>query len=146
MIDVTFLLLIFFMCTLHFTTLEGRLSAHMPKDAGPSARAERKLEPVSVILRVVAEGTRLAGEGVEPWSGVGAYRYGPDRVIEYRVGPRHVRDLESAGAILRELRRETPELGLVLDAREGVVHAEVVALLDRAVELGFSDVRFAAAR
>jgi len=34
MIDVTFLLLIFFMCTLKFKTLEGKLAAYLPKDVG----------------------------------------------------------------------------------------------------------------
>ncbi|MEL6716433.1 MAG: biopolymer transporter ExbD, partial [Planctomycetota bacterium] len=31
MIDVTFLLLIFFMCTLKFKVLEGKLGAYLPK-------------------------------------------------------------------------------------------------------------------
>ena len=34
MIDVVFLLLIFFMCTLRFKTLEGKLAAYLPRDAG----------------------------------------------------------------------------------------------------------------
>ena len=34
MIDVTFLLLIFFMCTLKFKILEGKLGAYLPKDVG----------------------------------------------------------------------------------------------------------------
>ena len=36
MIDVVFLLLIFFMCTMKFITLEGQLSAELPKDVGLS--------------------------------------------------------------------------------------------------------------
>lgn len=34
MIDVIFQLLIFFMCTMHFKSLEGKLSSHLPKDKG----------------------------------------------------------------------------------------------------------------
>ena len=34
MIDVTFLLLIFFIVTLNFRTLEGRLDANLPKENG----------------------------------------------------------------------------------------------------------------
>ena len=34
MIDVTFLLLIFFMCTLKFKVLEGKLGPYLPKDVG----------------------------------------------------------------------------------------------------------------
>ena len=34
MIDVTFLLLVFFMCSLDFKSLEGKLSAYLPKKIG----------------------------------------------------------------------------------------------------------------
>ena len=34
MIDVVFLLLIFFLCTLKFKLLEGKLAAYLPKDLG----------------------------------------------------------------------------------------------------------------
>ena len=40
MIDVTFLLLIFFMCTLKFKTLEGKLAAYLPKDVGVNQMAK----------------------------------------------------------------------------------------------------------
>ena len=34
MIDIIFQLLIFFMCSIHFKSLEGKLSSHLPKDKG----------------------------------------------------------------------------------------------------------------
>ena len=40
MIDVVFLLLIFFMCTLKFKTLEGKLAAYLPKDVGVNPGGE----------------------------------------------------------------------------------------------------------
>lgn len=33
MIDVTFLILVFFLCTIKFKTLEGKLDSYLPKDA-----------------------------------------------------------------------------------------------------------------
>ena len=52
MIDVTFLLLIFFMCTLHFKDIEGVLNSYMPKDEGifnVPATANPQ-EPIHIIL------------------------------------------------------------------------------------------------
>ena len=43
MIDVTFLLLIFFLCTIKFKLLEGKLAAYLPKDVGVnSSQADPK--------------------------------------------------------------------------------------------------------
>ncbi len=47
MIDVTFLLLIFFMCTLKFKTLEGKLAAYLPKDVGVN---QTDAEPIEKVL------------------------------------------------------------------------------------------------
>ena len=48
MIDVTFLLLIFFLCTIKFKTLEGKLSAYLPEGRGrehqPRAEPKEKVE------------------------------------------------------------------------------------------------------
>ncbi|MHC4777732.1 MAG: ExbD/TolR family protein [Planctomycetota bacterium] len=52
MIDVTFQLLIFFMVTSKFKTLEGKLDAYLPKDRGmDNIRIEEKPLPVRVVLR-----------------------------------------------------------------------------------------------
>ena len=39
MIDVVFQLLIFFMCSLHFKTLEGKMTSYLPKDKGLQSTA-----------------------------------------------------------------------------------------------------------
>ncbi|MHC4780471.1 MAG: ExbD/TolR family protein, partial [Planctomycetota bacterium] len=53
MIDVCFQLLIFFMVTSKFKTLEGKLSAYLPKDRGPNIYQVDPPEtlPVRVVLR-----------------------------------------------------------------------------------------------
>jgi len=59
MIDVTFLLLIFFMCTLKFKTLEGKLAAYLPKDVGVNSSESDPIEKVEILLQVVNEGNKL---------------------------------------------------------------------------------------
>lgn len=52
MIDVTFQLLVFFMCTLQFAQNEGSLDCYLPKDIGVSSAPARKTpeEPVHIKL------------------------------------------------------------------------------------------------
>ena len=54
MIDVVFLLLIFFMCSTKFKTLEGKLEAYLPKDLGPSPPTDNTdpIEDVTISLRM----------------------------------------------------------------------------------------------
>ncbi|MEZ5989635.1 MAG: biopolymer transporter ExbD [Planctomycetota bacterium] len=56
MIDVTFLLLIFFLC-LEFKTLEGKLQANLPKDLGPHHSAAVPIDKVDLEVRCLARGT-----------------------------------------------------------------------------------------
>ena len=66
MIDVTFLLLIFFMCTLKFKTLEGKLSAHLPKDVGVNQSDAEPIEKVEILMRVKVEGRKIRPPGGTP--------------------------------------------------------------------------------
>lgn len=53
MIDVTFLILIFFMVTLKFKTLEGKLVSYLPTDKGlSSAQQDVLIEDAEIILTV----------------------------------------------------------------------------------------------
>jgi biopolymer transport protein ExbD len=52
MIDVTFLLLIFFMCACKFKTFEGKLAAYLPKDKGlQNYKIEEQELPIKVLLK-----------------------------------------------------------------------------------------------
>ena len=58
MIDVVFLLLIFFMCTLKFKTLENKLATYLPTDKGLNTHFE-ELEPVEKIrVKLSLQGER----------------------------------------------------------------------------------------
>lgn len=144
MIDVVFQLLIFFMCTIKFKTLEGKLSAYLPKDVGVNSSIVSELpkEKVDVLLKVVTEGSKLNPMKNEPWSGEGPFRYAEDRVIEYRVGPRSTRDVGDLRTRLRGLHEADKDRAMTIDAYPGTVYADIVKVLDAAIEAGFSDITF----
>jgi biopolymer transport protein ExbD len=51
MIDVTFLLLIFFLCTIEFKLLDGKMAAYLPKDVGVNrTQLEIELEKIDINL------------------------------------------------------------------------------------------------
>ncbi|MGQ0554192.1 MAG: ExbD/TolR family protein [Planctomycetota bacterium] len=51
MIDVTFQLIIFFICTIKFKTLEGKLATQLPKDVGPNPTPlKEQLEKIDIYL------------------------------------------------------------------------------------------------
>lgn len=58
MIDVTFLILIFFMCTLKFKTLEGKLLSYLPTDRGLANNPSEKPPPIPEIKLITLRETR----------------------------------------------------------------------------------------
>ena len=144
MIDVTFLLLIFFMCTLKFKTLEGKLAAYLPKDVGVNSTDAEPVEKVEIILQVQNEGNKLDAEG-KPWQGNGRFVYDDSRVIQYSVGARKTTSLKDISKRLKDLHRQDPERPATIDARSGVVYGDVVQVLDEALFAEFTDITFVGA-
>ena len=155
MIDVTFLLLIFFMCTLKFKTLEGKLAAYLPKDVGVNLMDAEPIEKVEILVRVRKEGTKL-----KPVSRTETVVYGPqhtgrylwddDRVLEYQIGPYKTRDLEKLRERLSIIYRERmaaneEKVPATIDARPGTCNKDVVDVLDQAIDAGFTDITFVGA-
>src|SRR5262245_55660101 len=150
MIDVTFQLLIFFLCTLRFQTLEGKLGAYLPRDVGRGATPVGPLEKVGVRIDVVEAGTKVAegspGRPYDPSRDSRAYEF-TGRVLRYSLGPRSTEDLETLRSWLAEQARVNPrEDGrprpCSIDARRGVLYGEVVRVLDLASEAGFEEIAF----
>ena len=129
MIDITFLLLVFFLCTIKFKTLEGKLQAFLPRDVGPNPSAvDEALDRIDVCV-----------QAERPFDAT-------NRSLVYRVGPYETRDLDVLASRLARLFEADPERALTIDPREGVLHQDVIALLDRVIEVGFHDVTFVGAR
>ncbi|MFT5051173.1 MAG: biopolymer transport protein ExbD [Chlamydiales bacterium] len=144
MIDVTFLLLIFFMCTLKFKTLEGKLAAYLPKDVGVNTSESEPIEKVEILLQVVTEGNKLDPYG-EPWAGEGRFVYDSTRVIQYSVGARKTNNLIEISKRIADLHKQDDERPATIDARPGIVYGDVVKVLDEAMSAGFTDITFVGA-
>ena len=152
MIDVTFLLLIFFIVTLKFKVLEGRLDAALPKDRGSSTSQAEEIDKIDIQLYVADPGDLekdrdpKTGKELHLQSFVG-------RRIRIEVGEkkwyyepfdpeRNTEDpLPALAAFLKTFDKdETP---VSIDARKGIVYGDVVVILDVIVRAKFEQVSFA---
>ncbi len=125
MIDVTFLLLVFFLCTLAFRPLEGRLEALLPKDGGEARDHDLAilLEPLELDLQ--PDPTRSHG-------------------VRVHAGGRGALSVEALGPLVRELLARNPDLRARIATAPGVTHGMVVAVLDECLAAGLRELGFAA--
>ena len=138
MIDVVFLLLIFFLCTLRFRALEGKLAAALPRDAG-SGIVRTLREEIGIRVRVVDPGQPVDLRTVTPSARGG-------RLIAYRVAGTEYRSVAALELLLLELYRADPSLAVRIDAGAGTLVGEIVAVLDAALMAGFDEIGFASGR
>ena len=146
MIDVTFLLLIFFLLTIKFKVLEGKLAAYLPKDVGVNSSPAEPKEKVEITIHVVNEGEKVFAQGSDRGK---PFRWDPDnkrrfeyvgRQLRYQIGPRKTDDLETITRWLREYYRKDPEAPVTIDCRPGTVYGDMVPVLDSAVDADFTDI------
>jgi len=142
MIDVTFLLLIFFLLTLKFKTLEGKLSAFLPKDVGVNSSDAEPIEKVEITLKVIQEGKRMDPQDPnKAWSGEKRYQW-VGREISYQIGPRKFSDLDALEKRLVELHKADDKRPATIDARPGTIYGDVVPVLDAAIRAEFTEITF----
>jgi biopolymer transport protein ExbD len=142
MIDVTFLLLIFFILTLKFKTLEGKLSAYLPKDVGVNDFQAEPIEKVEITLKIISEGKRMDPMvATKPWNGEKRFQW-VGREVSYQIGPRKFRDLEDLEKRLHELHKADDKRPSTIDSRAGTIYGDVVPVLDAAIRAGFRDITF----
>ncbi|MEM9800800.1 MAG: biopolymer transporter ExbD [Planctomycetota bacterium] len=154
MIDVTFLLLIFFMCTLKFKVLEGKLGAYLPKDVGVNTTQAEPVEKVDIRLDVVNEGNKrvefydsAAGKVLtRPYNPVedagSRFIYDDTRVIQYTVGPKTTNNIAEVVKSLEAYRKADPEKKATIAPKTGVNYKDVVIVLDAAIDAGYNDITF----
>src|SRR5688572_16032820 len=146
MIDVVFQLMIFFMCTIKFKTLEGKLQAYLPKDVGVNPTpSDIKLEKVDIVVKVLKEGTKMDPIRDAKWDGTGPFRYGPDRQLQYQVGAFPTQNPEELAQRLRQLHSAQPDRAATIDPRGKplpTTYADIVQVLNIAVLAGFNDITF----
>ncbi|MAU93538.1 MAG: hypothetical protein CMJ93_04965 [Planctomycetes bacterium] len=152
MIDVTFLLLIFFIVTLKFKILEGRLDAALPKDRGTSTSEAEEIDKIDILIKVAEPGELIDEKGTK---GLLLYE---GREIKVQIGEQKFRynpfaitnpedPIPELTTFLQTL-LDSPEYSIdetpvSLDARKGVVYGDIVVLLDVVIREKFQKVSFA---
>ncbi|MDF1801196.1 MAG: biopolymer transporter ExbD [Planctomycetota bacterium] len=150
MIDVTFLLLVFFMCTIKFKSLEGKLAAYLPDGEGVDTTPAEPINKLEVKVELVQAGQRvLASDPAQAWSpGDGEFAL-VGHEVRYHLG-RQTFAADAAGRAalverLDTLHRTDPERPVVI--RPGkVLHADVVLVLDACLEAGIEAISFSGSR
>ena len=123
MIDVTFLLLIFFICTMKFKVLEGKLVTNLPKDVGVnSSPVDDILEKVEIDILV--DKTRPEG-----------FKVAINSVV--------VQDLKTFYNRIVAFIRNDAETRATLYPREGVNYEQVVKVVDQLLAANLTDITFA---
>ena len=123
MIDVVFLLLIYFVCTASFTPPELVLPSTLAED---SAAESTRSQPQETVLEQIVVHVESSPGGVR-WS----------------VNQRTVAGPEELSGILQTLFEISPELPVVLDIGPRVLLGEAVDAYDRCRGAGFQTLQFA---
>lgn len=122
MIDVVFLLLIFFICTMNFRVIEGRVDTELPKDEGQNSGVVADLlEPLNI--HIANDPSHSTGFAV-------------------RVSGRPV-DVETIAGIVAGAMALVPEIAVRLSTGASVTYGQVIAVIDEVLEGGVSQVHFA---
>lgn len=144
MIDVTFLLLVFFLCTLKFKTLDHKLTAYLPKHVGLSNNAAEPMPSAELRVRVLDAGERRSAMNPErAWTGEGPFVH-TGRVLGYRLTPTGERSPEAIRARFEKWGRASEVLPLGLWIEPEVTHGEALEVFDWALEAGLVNVDFLA--
>lgn len=117
MIDMTFLLLIYFLLTLSVATQEGLLKTETPSGQGAVAEREESLEEEEAYIRIVRAG-RTVGLFFREWP-VAGY-----------------------SDLARQLRELPPETPVFVDAAPDVAYRDVVRVHNLCLKTGHRDVVF----
>jgi biopolymer transport protein ExbD len=158
MIDVVFLMIVFFVC-IDFRTLEAKLPAFLPRDRGSSRDVVAPQQQLAVRVHVTSPGTTVAARaadarGVDPATGrPPRFRLDGHRVA-WEIGPRRFDDLAAAASELAHIARDpanhvvddaTGERGpiaCVVEGLRGSRYDDVAKAADACRAAGFTRIHF----
>jgi len=155
MIDVTFLLLIFFMCSMQFKTVEQKLDANLPKNEGQNPLPKKVEQPTEIRVKIywangqgqVIYNNKMAFPA--NWPGVRPPLSIANAHIVMKVNNRwQAPATRSGGPNMNELTRKLRELvardpmPVVIDARSSVPFRFVIGALDACARANATDVKF----
>ena len=119
MIDIVFLLLVFFMCTSSFNENEGQLPAQMPQTSLQGRKLIEDFDPVRITLRSIASGVEVQCDG----------------------------QLCSSFDVLYaklQARRTIADVPVIIEGQKGVPFGSMVAAMDTCYRADFRRVAFSA--
>ena len=120
MIDVVFLLLIFFICTTQFPEFEGKFDIQLP-DPGQVAQAAAMADvPEDIIVHVARNGELLVNGSA--------------------------RTPAELGGLLSLLAEMNPKQAVIIEGEPDAIHQYVVHVLNACYRAGVSNISFAALR
>lgn len=125
MIDVVFLLLIFFVWTISFQAIERLLPSNVSRESGKLDSNLDDLDPKVDYERVIV---RLTGDATNP---------------QYRVGDTALGSAVEVRAFLQKIVAINPEAPVVIHPDDQIEIGPIVGLLDISRQCGFSKVSFA---
>jgi len=140
MIDISFLIIIFFMC-LPFKTLEGKLQAFLPTDKGINPTPQEPPLEIKVSVHIVARNEQMRPYGPE------GKMFAMPTEIKYRFGDQETDDLKKVAAYIKEAFKaagtdtNTKVLGEI-KAGHKVPHKYVIAVLNKFAEANMQKVDF----
>ncbi|NRA95599.1 MAG: biopolymer transporter ExbD [Planctomycetes bacterium] len=158
MIDVTFLILIFFMCTLKFKTLEGKLVSYLPTDKGLSnAPAVVEFEDAEIILKIekkywdskspdyiedpmAREVVFLKNGSNTPFGRSKRLLKNKDGTVTFDLDPKETFD--DVMEYLLEVRKANVESKAKINAYARTPHVYVVHVLNMMIEAEFTDISY----
>lgn len=147
-IDVTFLLLVFFVLSLSVDTAEGELETYLPKDNDTYCYPAVELQDMRVkLLWQKKDGTPIEDPRDNTKGHVvvkmGRKAYNKPSELNQENGEHAV--WAKLCEDLKKLKEATPKNAeLIIDARQQVPHGYVISAVNKAVEAGFQQVTFAA--
>lgn len=162
MIDVVFLLIIFFLC-IDFKTLEAKLPAYLPTDKGSQATPEEPVEQLSLRIVVDQKGEkRTRREGVpliNPETGrENAYMLIGHKV-RYQLGPQWFDELSRVIEQLEKIKADPTKMvpdkknpgkkklmAVVIEPQPGATYGDVASAVDAVSAAGFEEINFGGGR
>ena len=135
MIDVTFLLLIFFLCTIKFKILEGKIPAYLPKDVGVNTTPiDKQLEKIEIHI------IRKTPVDVEDRK----WEWTQDQ-IEIRVQGQKMTGLKQFHDTIKRVHESSEEAKATLYPYAKTLYIDSVKVVNECLRAGLMDITFAGA-